>query len=287
MDAQLQNQVMEQSKKPISDIVVSSSSPPSSPSHEFSFTNSLHPSPKLSYKAMSPSSFAVDDDDLSPADHIFFHGHLLPLQFLSHLSHLPITPRSSSCSSDSSDSFSLHIRPDEEDIKEPEKCNGEGDKNSNNWRRNCGRKGGIKGKSWAFFWSGKWIRRSAEVGEKEKLKMKFQVSNVLKKYIKTIRPVSLFGRRKKKSELREQVDDDSFSCNSSLEEMQQWEDREMGFSAYPSPAKNGSPFSPITLHSNNTSNSTMEELQSAIQAAILYCKNSVAKEDHEKLKRPD
>ncbi|KAK9166439.1 hypothetical protein Scep_001630 [Stephania cephalantha] len=285
MDAQLQNQVVEQSTKPQSDIVIGTSSLPSSPSHEFSFTNSLNPSSKLAYKAVSSSSFVVDDD-LSPADHIFFHGHLLPLQFLSHLPHFPITPRSSSTSTDSSDSFSLPIRPDElEEIKGPEKCNDDDEKNNYNKRRNCGRKGGIKGKSWALLWSGKWIRRSAEVGEKEKVKMKFQVSNVLRKYLRTIRPVLLFRRRKKKGKLREQVDD-SFSCNSSLEEMQQWEG-DMGFSAHPSPAKHGSPFSPITLNSNNTSNSTMVELQSAIQAAILYCKNSIAKEDHEKLIRQD
>ncbi|XP_073019408.1 BRI1 kinase inhibitor 1-like [Primulina eburnea] len=74
-------------------------SPTSSPSHEFSFTISLHPQSKALGRNKSRPSF-----DLSPADKIFFHGHLLPQHYLSNL---PIFPRYSI--DDSFDSFTLPI----------------------------------------------------------------------------------------------------------------------------------------------------------------------------------
>ncbi|CAA2997665.1 BRI1 kinase inhibitor 1-like [Olea europaea subsp. europaea] len=74
----------------------------SSPSHEFSITISLHPSvPAKTLENKNTSSFAID---FSPADDIFFHGHLLPLHLLSHL---PISPRSSN---KSLDNFTLTIK---------------------------------------------------------------------------------------------------------------------------------------------------------------------------------
>ncbi|KAL0360819.1 UNVERIFIED_CONTAM: BRI1 kinase inhibitor 1 [Sesamum radiatum] len=79
-----------------------SASSSSSPSHEFSFTISLHPSEvPADAKTRSPPPFAID---LSPADEIFFHGHLLPLHLLSHL---PVSPRAST---NSLDSFTLPIK---------------------------------------------------------------------------------------------------------------------------------------------------------------------------------
>ncbi|KAL9244188.1 hypothetical protein vseg_017991 [Gypsophila vaccaria] len=78
-------------------------SPSSSPSHEFSFTVSLHSSQTATVSSdLTRSSKAKIEQqeqesplaiDLSPADDIFFHGHLLPLHFLSHLH-----ASSSSCS---------------------------------------------------------------------------------------------------------------------------------------------------------------------------------------------
>ncbi|XP_024166215.1 BRI1 kinase inhibitor 1 [Rosa chinensis] len=111
-------------EKPQSPVTASPPSASSSPSHEFSFTVSLHHSSSTSIpdhsknnnKAKTPPSFAID---LSPADDIFFHGHLLPLQFLSHL---PISPRSST---NSLDSFTLPIRDlvdDQEPTKESNNC---------------------------------------------------------------------------------------------------------------------------------------------------------------------
>ncbi|KAH0680466.1 hypothetical protein KY284_021551 [Solanum tuberosum] len=89
---------------------VSPPSASSSPAHEFSFTISLHPTnstkalesktkqnlnPNLNPNPnQNPSAI-----DLTPADEIFFHGHLLPLHLLSHL---PVSPRSSTNSIDSS-----------------------------------------------------------------------------------------------------------------------------------------------------------------------------------------
>ncbi|OIW03430.1 hypothetical protein TanjilG_14655 [Lupinus angustifolius] len=71
---------------------------------EFSFTISLNSSSTTFIDDKSkapPSSLAVD---LSPADDIFFHGHLLPLHILSDLPSLPPS------SANSTDSFTLPIR---------------------------------------------------------------------------------------------------------------------------------------------------------------------------------
>ena len=70
-------------KKTEEGVVAKPPSPSSSPSHEFSFTISLHSTSNTTIqdKSKTPPSLAVD---LSPADDIFFHGHLLPLHlFLS------------------------------------------------------------------------------------------------------------------------------------------------------------------------------------------------------------
>uniref|UniRef100_A0A803N8J0 Uncharacterized protein n=1 Tax=Chenopodium quinoa TaxID=63459 RepID=A0A803N8J0_CHEQI len=89
-------------------------SPASSPSHEFSFTISLHTSAATTPKASSSPSLATKSKnqqqaplaiDLSPADEIFFHGHLLPLHFLSHLHASSARP-----STHSLDGFSGPIR---------------------------------------------------------------------------------------------------------------------------------------------------------------------------------
>ncbi|XP_010530362.1 PREDICTED: BRI1 kinase inhibitor 1-like [Tarenaya hassleriana] len=91
----------------------SPSSTSSSPSHEFSFAISLQPLPSSCSKpnpnhlrttsktTSSTDPFAVD---LSPADDIFFHGHLLPLHLLSHI---PISPRTST---GSLDGFALPVK---------------------------------------------------------------------------------------------------------------------------------------------------------------------------------
>ncbi|GJR95146.1 ribonuclease H-like domain-containing protein [Tanacetum coccineum] len=81
-----------------------SSSPPSassSPTHEFSFTVAIRPNPPPT--ATQPQAEATAAIDLSPADDIFLHGHLLPLHVLA--DHLPVSPSRSS--TNSMDSFTL------------------------------------------------------------------------------------------------------------------------------------------------------------------------------------
>ncbi|CAI8606325.1 unnamed protein product [Vicia faba] len=81
-----------------------------SPTHEFSFSishntfNESFLNSNNKSKSSSPNSFTALD--LSPADVIFFNGHLLPLQILSNFPS-SISPRAST---NSMDSFTLPIR---------------------------------------------------------------------------------------------------------------------------------------------------------------------------------
>lgn len=295
-------------------------SPPSassSPSHEFSFTISLHSSSAMSVpdlyhnsksKSSNPTSFAID---LSPADDIFFHGHLLPLQFLSHL---PVSPRSST---NSLDSFTLPINDlldDQRPIKESSNhgrncsstssighhnnkhilnnknnsCSSINTRNSHQGSKNETR-GRTKSKSFSIFGLPKW-RKDCEEREKEdkeikhKRKMRFDVSHILKRYVRMVRPLLLFRGRRDKGQFRRQPY--SFSGNLSLRNKHELRGRGGEFSSAPasmrtSPTNSGLlvATSSTTSLPSSTSDSTMEELQAAIQAAIAHCKNSIATDE--------
>ncbi|XP_034676874.1 BRI1 kinase inhibitor 1 [Vitis riparia] len=281
-------------------------SPPSassSPSHEFSFTISLHPSSTtIQDKAKAQTStFAID---LSPADDIFFHGHLLPLHLLSHL---PVSPRSST---NSLDSFTLPIRELLEDQKpENNGSNCSSSSNSQNIKRSYNSENNMissnsnrrhqqsnssetkeRNKSKSFSLFGRW-RKGCEIGDKEekekqKRKLRFDVSHVLKRYVRMVRPLLFFRGRRDNIKFRRQPY--SFSGNLSLRGKQELRGRRGEFSApasmRTSPTNSGLLVATATLPSS-TSDSTMEELQAAIQAAIAHCKNSIAVE--EKLKCKD
>ena len=258
-------------------------SPPSSsssPSHEFSFTISLHSSStttEIPDKSRTPSSYAVD---LSPADDIFFHGHLLPLQLLSHL---PSSPRSST---NSLDSFTLPIRELLQDEKEKgvnASCSSTamGSKNSRNTDSNIDgeTKGGSKYKSFSLFGLKKG-RKGSEVADKEdkdkqKKKLKFDVKDVLKKYMRMF----FRGRREKLRYHNGQAY--SYSGTLSPRNKPDLRGRRGQYSApasmRTSPTNSGLLLATTALPP--ASDSTMEELQAAIQAAIAHCKNSIAKED--------
>ncbi|CAB4296943.1 unnamed protein product [Prunus armeniaca] len=291
-------------------------SPPSassSPSHEFSFTISLHSSstsiPDHHNKAKStPPSFAID---LSPADDIFFHGHLLPLQLLSHL---PVSPRSST---NSLDSFTLPIKDLSDDDQRPTK---ESSNNANNCSTSIGRnkniinnknnscssinqrsphhsnkseaRGRTKSKSFSLFGLPKW-RKDCEDREKEdkemkhKRKMRFDVSHILKRYVRMVRPLLLFRGRKEKGQFRRQPY--SFSGNLSLRNKHELRGRRGELSApasmRTSPTNSGLLVATSATNlPSSTIDSTMEELQAAIQAAIAHCKNSIASATEEKIK---
>lgn len=305
-----------QKSSPSCPAAASAASPPSassSPSHEFSFTISLHSSSAAATTTVpadnnnnktktTPPSFAID---LSPADDIFFHGHLLPLHLLSHL---PVSsPRSST---NSLDSFTLPIN-DLRDNQIPEKkfsncstSNINSNNNSSSSIKSCNHhlrsndlhldqsKRRPKSKSFSLFGFTRW-RKGYEVGEcednsnrdqnKQKRKLRFDVSHVIRRYVSMIRPLLLFrGRRENGHHFQRQAY--SFSGNLSFRSKQDQfiRGRRGEFSApasiRTSPTNSGLLVATTNI-SSSTSDSTMEELQAAIQAAIAHCKNSIAVEE--------
>ncbi|KAF6144019.1 hypothetical protein GIB67_017627 [Kingdonia uniflora] len=273
-----------QSTNQNSSSIVTSSSPPSSstsPSHEFSFTISLHPSSSVlpSKTKSSPASFAID---LSPADEIFFHGHLLPLTLLSHL---PISPRAST---NSSDNITLPVKDLTEDHKHKDSNSNNNDNLSNINNVVNGRR---KVKSFTIFGFSRWRREREKEEEemKKKRKMRFNVGHVIKRYIRLVRPLLIFrGRRDNRQARREPC---SYSGHLSWKGKQELRGRRGEFSApaslWTSPTNSGPLVASSSSISSSASDSTMEELQSAIQAAIAHCKNSSLAVKGEKLKIRD
>ena len=259
----------------------------SSPSHEFSFTISLHSnnsSNTFTKNSKAPPSLAVD---LSPADDIFFHGHLLPLHLLSHL---PSSPRSST---NSMDSFTLPIRELLED-KNPYKDSGScsTSNRSNITIDNNNNKDGTKGEgkskpAFSLFGLTKGLKgskvRDKEDKEKRKKKLKFDVIHALKKYLRMVQPLVLFKGKREKFRLHGKSSY-SYSGNVTPRNKQEFMGWRGQYSApasmRTSPTNSGLLVAATALPP--ASDSTMEELQAAIQAAIAHCKNSIAKE--EKLK---
>ncbi|KAK7351654.1 hypothetical protein VNO77_11251 [Canavalia gladiata] len=272
-------------------------SPSSSPSHEFSFTISLHSSSNTTIhdKSKAPPSLAVD---LSPADDIFFHGHLLPLHLLSHFSSSP------RFSTNSMDSFTLPIRDflqDEKQIKDSGSCNSSNRSNiaidsiisnssinkeeyNNNNNNNRGTKEDNKSKpSFSLFGLTKGRKgcqvRDKEDKEKQKRNLKYDVIHALKRYLRMVQPLVLFRGRREKTRFHGQA----YSCSGNLIRRNKPELRgRRGEYSAPasmrtSPTNSGLLLATAPLPPAN--DSTMEELQAAIQAAIAHCKNSIAKEE--------
>ena len=258
----------------------------SSPSHEFSFTISLHSSSTTTIpgKSNAPPSFAVD---LTPADDIFFHGHLLPLHLLSHL---PVSPRSST---NSLDSFTIPITDLLDEQQTPNTDSTNSNCSTSNNKSNHLQSSNIsdtkprnKSKSFSLFGFKRW-RKECENREKEddkekhkSSKLRFDVSHLIKRYVRLVRPLWFFRRRGENIQLRQQPY--SFSGNLTMKGKQELRGRRGEFSApasmRTSPTNSGLLLATATLPSS-TSDSTMEELQAAIQAAIAHCKNSIAKEE--------
>ncbi|XP_055811126.1 BRI1 kinase inhibitor 1 [Solanum dulcamara] len=266
----------------------------SSPSHEFSFTISFQQTKQIPPSSSSStttttttsSSFAID---LSPADDIFFHGHLLPLHLLSHL---PISsPRSST---NSLDGFTLPKKDHHFFHQQEHKV-----QNSKNQRvvllkddTSCDSKGKPKTKSFSLFGIPKW-RKGYEVKDQNKERSSQQyskkMSQVVKRYIKMVRPFLSF-RNKKNMQFH------SFSGNllkgknnkdfrGILKE--QYSSAPASIRTSPTnsgllvatPTGGGGGYSNYTNSSYSSRDSTMEELQAAIQSAIAHCKKSISMED--------
>ncbi|XP_012071675.1 BRI1 kinase inhibitor 1 [Jatropha curcas] len=278
--------------------LASPTSSSSSPSHEFSFTISLHPSstPVISDNSSNNNKANKLAIDLSPADDIFFHGHLLPLHLLSHL---PVSPRPSI---NSLDSFTLPIKELLDDHQEANRINSsssntsqeniknsKSNSNSNNYKTSNDReatKTKSKPKSFSLFgWrKGFEDREREEKDEKQqKKKQTFEVSHILKRYVRKVRPLLFFKGRREDHHLQLHRQSHSFSGNLSLRNKLELGRGRRGEYSAPasmrtSPTNSGLLVATATLPSS-TSDSTMEELQAAIQAAIAHCKNSIAAED--------
>ncbi|XP_059279298.1 BRI1 kinase inhibitor 1-like [Lycium ferocissimum] len=283
---------------------VAAASPPSSsssPSHEFSFTISLHPTnstntPDIKMKQnpnpnpnpnTNQNPFAID---LTPADEIFFHGHLLPLHLISHL---PVSPRSSTNSIDSS----LPIK----DLKKIQNSINHDDDNSyydlnrsfhyhDHHQTNSLNipKDQQKQKSKSFSLFGLPKRKKEEKEEKEKQR-KLNVSQVIKRYMKMVRPFLSFRSRKNMQFHRQSY---SYSGNLSFRgknnNSSSNSNKGIKRGAYSAPVsmKNSPTNSGLLVaapganyHNSSSSDSTMEELQAAIQAAIAHCKKSSSMEE--------
>jgi len=288
METQQHQKQIEEEKNNHSIQLEQTSSPPSSsssPSHEFSFTISLHSnsSTTIHDKSKPPSpSLALD---LSPADDIFFHGHLLPLHLLSHF---PSSPR---FSTNSNDSFTLPIREllqDNEKIrKDTSSCNTSHreDININHINNTRGvtkdenKSNNTKASSFSLFGSSKGNHNNKEKHNKKKL-VGYDMIQALKKYLKN---VQLFrGRREKNIGFH----GEAYSRSGNLIRKNKPEVRgSRGEYSAPasmraSPTNSGLLLATGgSLSSSSSNNSSMEELQAAIQAAIAHCKNSIAKED--------
>lgn len=284
----------------------------SSPSHEFSFTVSLNTSQTATATATTATTATTPAEkarqppfaiDLSPADEIFFHGHLLPLHFLSHLHHASNTsPRSST---NSLDSFTLPIKDllhqDQKPITTTSTmaCTCEDDDcisydnealHEDTIGINFGEKerNTIKSKPFSLFSLTKWRKTTHDTKENQnqhKRKLKFDVSQFLKRYIKMVKPLLSAkggGERREKFRVRRQ----SYSFSGALSPRDKREavrGRRGEFSApasmRTSPTNSGLLLATAGVPSPPASDSTMEELQAAIQAAIAHCKNSIAAQD--------
>lgn len=189
----------------------------------------------------TPNTFRhskVATPDLAPADDIFFHGHLLPLHRLPN----PKTEHFGHFSSNNVISDSTNER-----------------KKSNSFSIRVG----------------KWF-------EEKKKKKVFDIKSLLKRYTNM---VEFFGKRKKKNNRELSKRPYSFSGNTNIGkiERERWMKRRGEVSApvsmRTSPTNSGHLLAtPTLLSSSRSSESSMEELQNAIQAAIAHCKNSGVKE---------
>ncbi|KAK2445588.1 BRI1 kinase inhibitor [Trifolium repens] len=262
-----------------------SSSSTSSPTHEFSFTISLHSnsSTTIHDKSKSSPSLALD---LSPADDIFFHGHLLPLQLLSHF---PSSPR---FSTNSNDSFTLPTRDsleNEKIRKDTGSCNTSNRENiyNNNSRgiitkeENRSNSHSAKASSFSLFGLTKGNHNNNKENSNSKSANKkkvvgYDVIQALKKYF-------FRGKREKN-----QFHGEAYSRSGNLMRKNKPELRgSRGEYSAPasmrtSPTNSGlllAKSGALSASSSHGNDSTMEELHAAIQAAIAHCKNSIAKED--------
>ncbi|KNA18535.1 hypothetical protein SOVF_069890 [Spinacia oleracea] len=294
----------------------------SSPSHEFSFTISLDSSVKTTTKAsLSPSVTEKTKQqqqgplaiDLSPADEIFFHGHLLPLHFLSHLhassarpsihsldsfsgpiqdvlqEEKPLTSStiensSSSCSC-TEDDHCISFDKDDNEIK----CNI--DFSSHHKCIKKERSSNNKSKSFSLFGLSKW-KKPSEGTEKSQViencskrnKVKFDVTQFLKRYINMVKPLLSPKSGGRRDNVRGRRQSYSFSGTVTPRDNREIIRGRRGEFSAPASMRTSPTNSGLLLATagvpSPVSESTMEDLQAAIQAAIAHCKNSISTQEN-------
>ncbi|KAK1407536.1 hypothetical protein QVD17_39153 [Tagetes erecta] len=293
---------LKQQSTPPSTTTTSPPSPTSSPTHEFSFTTTQHHNPNTyddnkNYETNKTTLQPAPVIDLTPAGEIFFQGQLLPLRPLSdHQPDTVDTPRSSTNSMDSftlpinllyyqsntigNTSFHCHHQTTFSDSDEADVITNDHNQS--------------KSKSFSIFGIPKWTKRFDDEREgdnedhtKERnKKLKLDIGQLIKRYMKMVRPLLSFPKSRRSS-TKYNHQSYSFSSNSfgrKPPKMSKGGRRRGQFSApasmRASPANSGILVaSGCVSPTKSTSESTMEELHAAIQAAIAHCKNSIAMEE--------
>ncbi|CAN6480194.1 unnamed protein product [Victoria cruziana] len=231
-------------------------SPSSSPTHDFEFTISLCPS--LSLDKRRPPSYEID---LCPADDLFYQGHLLPL----HYHHLFSTPRSSCTSKEESGSHHQHQnhrqqQPRHQEIKEQNDGKSGAEERSSSGDAENSRR--TKQKSFSLF----ALKKGSKLGLRS-------AKEVIERYVRMVKPFFV-GKSK-------EAEDQRFGYYG--RNGQKWS-KHASHSFSNQRCRSSAPCSTMTSPGNSgilcaipsSSDSTMEDLQNAIQAAIAHCKNSIA-----------
>ncbi|KAJ4801665.1 BRI1 kinase inhibitor 1 [Rhynchospora pubera] len=260
---------------------VSSPPPPSSsssPSLVFSFTTSLHPTtppltPLLNITnkcTNNASTSSLATIDLSPADKIFLGGQILPLQAVPHTK---VSPRNS-CSS--AENFTLPLDRIESDLSQRYRIANYSNKNETPRTKPKPLSDILRIGNWRAKTEQTELRNENRTKASKK---RLELGQVLKRFMSMVENIFSYNRREK--EQRDlQKRPHSFSVHSNPRERDRWRKRRGQRSA---PASiRGSPshsghfsMGSINKLSSSSDESTMEELQNAIEAAIAHCKSSI------------
>ncbi|XP_071702834.1 BRI1 kinase inhibitor 1-like isoform X2 [Rutidosis leptorrhynchoides] len=256
-------------------------SPSSSPTREFSFTISLHPQPpSTSTLIQPPPPHTPAAIDLSPADEIFSHGHLLPLHFISHLT-IP-SPRSST---NSMDSFTLptNLLYDQTNPigNTSFHCHHQTTFSDDDHDVTTTTQNHPKSKSFSIFSIPKWTQKRSD-DETEKVhdhenqnKNKKDLTQLIKRYMKMVKPLLSFPKSKRST--RKFIHQSYSYSGNSLSNKPPAMNKKRGQFSAPASMRTSPANSQIFVGSGTvsptksvTSESTMDELHAAIQAAIAH-----------------
>ncbi|XP_031496421.1 BRI1 kinase inhibitor 1-like [Nymphaea colorata] len=224
-----------------------SNSPFSSPTHDFEFSITL---PLDSYRKPSPTTQPSYEIDLCPADDLFFQGHLLPLHHHHHHHH------------DHDDRNHQGNEPAEDQEKRisvEEKPRSSSNQNASSTKS--------KPRSFSFI----TLKKGSKLGLKA-------AKEVIEKYVKLVKPFFTWGADSK-SEEQKKASSGRQRWNCRDHSARSFTKRRPSRSSGPCSSAIRSPVNSGVLCSvppPQKSESTMEDLQNAIQAAIAHCKNSNA-----------